>query len=249
MTKTQRAYSLILLDETSSTNEYASNLLKNQVVENFTTVSAFWQSMGKGQKGSSWESEAGKNLTFTIVTHPEFLPVSRHFMLSIIVSLAVTDFLSKETVDFRIKWPNDLYHKKNKIGGILIENSISGAYFRDSLAGIGLNLNQLVFRSDAPNPVSLRMLTAREYNREDCLDKIVKYYINRFEELRHEKFHQLQETYYSRLLGYEEFLLYEAKGKKFEARITEVKETGELGLTTREGVKSFFDFKEVRLLL
>jgi biotin-(acetyl-CoA carboxylase) ligase len=148
-------FPLVALDETASTNQYLSQLcnqLQESVAE-LTTVTAEFQTAGKGQRGNTWEAEEGKNLLFSFVLYPSFLEARRQFILSQIVSLAIKEELSRWSDEITIKWPNDIYWKDKKICGILIENDLSGHHIRRSIAGIGININQEVFNSDAPNPV------------------------------------------------------------------------------------------------
>jgi BirA family transcriptional regulator, biotin operon repressor / biotin---[acetyl-CoA-carboxylase] ligase len=248
MTTPKFPYRIINLPETGSTNEYAAALLKQEAVEEFTVIRALAQTAGKGQKGSSWESEAGKNLTFTLVTRPVFVPLEKHFYLSIAASLAVTDALQKFLPQILVKWPNDFFAEGGKLGGLLIENSLVQNRFRESLIGIGVNINQEVFRSDAPNPVSLHTLTGKDHSPDECLQGILACYLKRYEQLRAGYFSFLLEDYYSRLLGYNFWMNYETPGKKFRARIQGVRDTGELMLEHKSGVVEDFSFKEVTLL-
>ena len=153
-------FPLVALDETASTNQYLSQLcnqLQESVAE-LTTVTAEFQTAGKGQRGNTWEAEEGKNLLFSFVLYPSFLEARRQFILSQIVSLAIKEELSRWSDEITIKWPNDIYWKDKKICGILIENDLSGHHIRRSIAGIGININQEVFNSDAPNPFSLKQI-------------------------------------------------------------------------------------------
>ena len=147
---------LIVLPETGSTNNYLSQLCNEQeaAVKEFTTVIAERQTAGKGQRGNSWESEDYRNLTFSFVLYPTFVEVRRQFLLSQFISLSIKEELDEWTEDISIKWPNDIYWHEKKICGILIENDLAGHHIGRCIAGIGVNINQEVFRSDAPNPVS-----------------------------------------------------------------------------------------------
>ena len=148
------------LQETTSTNDYLKQRCKEDKAKEFYTVIAECQTNGKGQRGNCWESEEGKNLTFSTVIYPTALEAKKHFIISAIASYAVYDALAQYTSGFSIKWPNDLYWHDKKIGGILIENDMEGKYITQSIIGIGINVNQLNFLSDAPNPVSLAQITA-----------------------------------------------------------------------------------------
>ena len=160
---------LIILPETDSTNNYLTQLCNEQqsAVREFTTVIAERQTAGKGQRGNSWESEDCRNITFSFVLYPTFIEARRQFILSQIVSLS-------------IKWPNDIYWNEKKICGILIENDLSGHHIGRSISGIGVNINQDVFRSNAPNPISLKQITGKDHDRylilANIMERVKEYY-------------------------------------------------------------------------
>lgn len=148
----------IALEEVSSTNtwlaQHADELL------HLTMVTAERQTAGRGQRGNSWESEPGANLTFSLLIRPEGVPARSQFSISEATALAVTDLLAIYGVKATVKWPNDIYVGDRKICGILIEHAVMGTSIMHSIIGAGLNVNQTRFVSDAPNPVSLLQLTA-----------------------------------------------------------------------------------------
>jgi BirA family transcriptional regulator, biotin operon repressor / biotin---[acetyl-CoA-carboxylase] ligase len=248
MTKQPSAPRIITLPETGSTNRYAAELLKLEAVEEFTTIRAVDQTAGKGQKGSWWESEKEKNLTFTIIVKPTFLPFDRHFFLSVITSLSITDFVQTSIPGVSIKWPNDIYWDNKKIGGILIENTLGPTEFKESLLGIGLNINQEVFISDAPNPSSLKQITGNHYPLEESLHNILMHFQYRYRQLQEEAYAILLREYYSRMLGYGTIRSFESNGKRFLASIKGVKESGELILERMDGAELVFNFKELEFL-
>lgn len=158
---------IVWIDECDSTNSRAAAA----VAENGLCVATHRQTAGRGQRGNSWEAEPGKNLTFSTVTVPDTpFAANRQFELSMAVALAVADTVNELLAEAglnqraKVKWPNDIYVDDRKIAGILIENSLSGKYLQRSIAGIGLNVNQSIFRSDAPNPTSITLLTGRTYD-------------------------------------------------------------------------------------
>lgn len=150
----------LLLEETDSTNSYVA--LHADELADDTMVMTGCQTAGRGQRGNSWESEPGKNLTFTLLHRPKDMAPRDQFAISEATALAVADFLVDSGVEALVKWPNDVYVGDRKIAGILIEHSVTSAGISHSRIGVGLNLNQREFRSDAPNPVSLVQLTGRE---------------------------------------------------------------------------------------
>ena len=230
-------FPLVALDETASTNQYLSQLcnqLQESVAE-LTTVTAEFQTAGKGQRGNTWEAEEGKNLLFSFVLYPSFLEARRQFILSQIVSLAIKEELSRWSDEITIKWPNDIYWKDKKICGILIENDLSGHHIRRSIAGIGININQEVFNSDAPNPVSLKQITGKEHDRYEILAHIYSDEIS---------------TRYARSLFRRRGLHpYEDANGKFLARLLRVEQDGRFVLEDEGGSEREYLFKEVQYIL
>lgn len=162
----------IWLDEVPSTNSWLKERCGDLSMP--VAVACRRQSAGRGQRGNSWESEPGKNITLSLLfAPPETLKVSEQFRISEAVALAVVDFLAGRGVAANVKWPNDIYVGERKICGILIENSLLGSRLISSVAGIGLNLNQREFLSDAPNPVSLLQLTGTEANVEESVEELL----------------------------------------------------------------------------
>lgn len=139
-----------------------------------TVLAAVEQTAGRGQRGNSWEAEPGKNLTFSMLLRPANIPAHRQFEMSMIVSLAITDVLAENLpkTDVRIKWPNDIYAGDRKICGILIENSVVGDTVDRAVVGVGINVNQTEFLSDAPNPVSMANILGTPVELQPLLDKV-----------------------------------------------------------------------------
>jgi BirA family biotin operon repressor/biotin-[acetyl-CoA-carboxylase] ligase len=240
---------LIFLSEVDSTNNYANQLVLSKAAVEGTVVLAQHQKKGKGQQGNSWESEAGKNLLASIILYPDFLPASRQFYLSKITSLALVDFLKTETSGLSVKWPNDIYIKNKKVAGILIENAIKGQNLSSSILGIGLNLNQEKFISDAPNPVSLKQITGRDYKITVVAGTICELINNWYKKLEHGSFKEIDSAYLNQLFRVNEWALFAKQGKQFEARISGIGEFGQLILEERTGNISEYMFKEVEFVI
>ena len=190
---------IIRLVETDSTNNYLREQSAKARLPEGSLVIADFQTAGKGQVGNSWESEAGKNLMFSILLYPDFLPANRQFLISQIASLSVKETLEKYTDSVTVKWPNDIYWKDRKICGMLIENDLSGQHLYCSVVGIGLNINQEIFRSDAPNPVSLTQITGKTYDREDVLVCFLRIFFNYYFLLLQEKEEEIRAAYMAAL--------------------------------------------------
>ena len=150
---------VVILDECGSTNVEAASAR----YRHGDSVIAVRQTAGRGQRGHNWSSAPGENLTFSMVLKPEFLPVARQFLLSEAVALGVVDTLAFYGIDARIKWTNDIYVGDRKICGMLIENQLNGERLARSVAGIGLNINQLEFPEWVPNPCSMGSVTGCRY--------------------------------------------------------------------------------------
>ncbi|WP_294618760.1 biotin--[acetyl-CoA-carboxylase] ligase [uncultured Bacteroides sp.] len=248
-------YPLIALDETDSTNQYISRLCydRQAPLTELTTVTAEFQSAGKGQRGNSWEAEKGKNLLFSFVLYPTFLEARRQFILSQIVSLSIKEELDKWSDEITIKWPNDIYWRDRKICGILIENDLTGHFIGRSISGIGININQNIFRSDAPNPVSLTQITHREHNRYEILASILKriqiYYNGLQTEERDSYSAEIAARYARSLFRRRGFHPYEDADGRFSARLLRVEQDGRFVLEDENGKEREYLFKEVQYIV
>lgn len=241
--------SIIHIEETASTNSYLKELLLTQNIAEGTIVFAHHQTAGRGQRGNSWEAEEGKNLTFSMVLYPTFVIVKEQFILSQLVSLGIKAVLDKYTSHITIKWPNDIYWRDQKICGILIENTLGGGVLSSCVIGIGINVNQTEFLSDAPNPVSLKMITGKDCLLEELLvvirDRILGYY--RMLRGGDEEF--IVKAYKSSLFRKEGYYRYSDREKEFDAKIVDVRPSGHLVLETLEGEIRTFAFREVKYVL
>lgn len=160
--------SILRLEEVDSTNTYVAKNVAE--LESATIVTTDNQTAGRGQRGNSWESEPGMNLTFTMLMRPEKFAAIRQFSLSEAVAVAIVDVIGEELEIFtEIKWPNDIYWRDNKLAGILIEHAVMGSEIMHTIIGVGLNVNQTKFLSDAPNPISLRQILINRGEKGDTI--------------------------------------------------------------------------------
>ena len=202
---------------------------------------ALTQTAGRGQRGNTWESEPHKNITMSVMLRPTDLPAIRQFEISQAVALAVVDLLERLMIkDVKVKWPNDVYVGDKKICGILIENSLNGAMISRSIVGIGLNVNQTKFLSDAPNPVSIKQLTGeKEYDIIELANELIDNVLKRLGKDNKAEYRQ-------RLWrGKGEWAWQKADGLQFNAEIVEVLSDGRLVLSNQPNP---FAFKEVKPL-
>lgn len=240
---------LIHISETNSTNNYLQTFCAREKAEELTTVVADFQTSGRGQRGNSWESEPFKNLLFSFVLFPEFLEARRQFLISQIVSLAIKEELDTYADDISIKWPNDIYWKEKKICGILIENDLMGRNISQSVAGIGININQEAFHSPAPNPVSLYQITGKQYDIFEVLKNIMLRVQSYYSQLQKGDTSSIVTHYEKSLFRKEGMHRYKDANGEFLARIVCVEPEGRLILEDERQIKTGYMFKEVEYLL
>ncbi len=228
----------------ASTNDKANELISRNELSKPSIVICSEQKNGRGQQGNYWESAPYKNLTFSLVLFPDTLEPSLQFYISKVVALALTDYLAGECDDVSIKWPNDIYVRQKKIAGTLIENTIKGNQISHSIVGIGLNLNQSEFLSNAPNPVSLRQITNKIYDIDTVLFAILKNLENRLTQLNSDR-KSIDNQYLAQLFGFGQIRKFNSRSKDFYGRIVGVEENGLLCLEDDSGQKKHFAFKEV----
>ena len=239
---------ILQLEETTSTNEYTSDLIKDESLSEGTVIWAHYQTHGKGHGANTWQSSNGKNLTFSIVLKPEFLDPADQFYISKVAALSVKDFLQLYLNNVTIKWPNDIYSNRAKIAGILIENSFIGQKFHYSITGIGININQTLFPEDLPNPISLSKLTGQMYQLDECLNLFCGIMDRHYKTLMEKNYTLIDYNYINQLYQLEEVKEYKTPAGIIKAKITEVMKTGEIVLKTLEGQESSYGFKEIEYL-
>lgn len=239
---------IIKLQETRSTNTYLDSIDTECPQQEGCVVTTHTQSAGRGQRGNSWEAEPGKNLTFSYLLRPEGVAPQEQFILSQAVSLAVVDVLSRYAHGFCVKWPNDIYYHDSKIAGILIEHNLSGMSISRTIVGIGLNINQQQFISDAPNPISLQQITGREYDLDAMLAEVLEATTVRYAQCVGDR-KQLQLDYAAALYRKDGFYPYRDAQGEFMATIREVQPDGYLVLCDTEGRVRQYAFKEVAFII
>lgn len=167
----------IHLDEVDSTNTFLSAYVRADASCRCVVADADYQTGGRGQRGNHWESQRGANLLFTVALYDVPVAPTEQFLLSQLVSLVtlrvLRSVLPADADRFRIKWPNDIYFDDRKVGGILIEHQLSPSHILRTIVGVGLNVNQRQFVSDAPNPVSLCQIAHHDFARRPLLEQWV----------------------------------------------------------------------------
>lgn len=241
----------IFLPETESTNSYAIDLLKKVNTTEGTIVFTDHQTAGRGQRGNTWIAESSMNITLSVILKPTFLSVKNSFYLSKITALALHDVLTEmiggSQFDIKIKWPNDIMVNKEKIAGILIENSFKEDIILWSVIGIGLNVNQTNF-NDLPSVTSLKLITGEVTETGKVMNSILKYLEKWYLKLRSEKFDEIDLQYLEKLFGLNVYSDFETEKGPLKARLKGVNELGQLILEDSGGSVYTFNVKEVKML-
>lgn len=259
----------MFIQETHST----SSLLREQYADNLPhlyTIRTDFQTAGRGQAGNSWESERGKNLLFsTLLRYPQ-VEATEQWRLSMLVAVAIKETLDKAlkisgndkiSEKIKIKWPNDIYYENKKIVGILIENTLSGRNIAYSIAGIGINVNQTEWTSNAPNPLSLKQITNKDYNTE----KILTYFIDAIQKWEQETTEAIREEYIKHLYrrtGWHTYVEREVSltptnivqeseniEASFQGEWVDITRQGEWVVRLTNGEEKKYHFKQVRFVL
>ena len=231
-----------------STNRQARLLLERGEIEEPAWIQADEQYQGKGLGNNNWISEAGKNITGSVVVFPSYVSAENQFDLSVATSLAVCDLLELYLEQVKIKWPNDIFSEGKKIAGLLIEHTIQGSAIKNSILGIGLNVNQLKFPDELPNPTSLRRELSIAIEVEEISDLLLNFVIQRLGMIEEGNSDKLRDEYLRKLYRYREFAPYKSKGRWFRSRITGVNSFGHLLMETEKGERLEFGFKEVEFI-
>lgn len=236
---------IIRLKEIDSTNRFLRELKDEQEDEMVVAVADF-QTAGKGQGSHTWESEAGKNLLFSIKVNPRWVPVRQQFLLSMAGAIAIKEALETYVDGIMLKWPNDVYWNDKKISGTLIETSIDSKGIKTCIFGIGINVNQEAFHSDAPNPVSLRQILGHEVDKDELLQKVIEGFRRYYELLRRADYMDVSGIYHLSLYRRKGFHRYEDADGDFEGAFVEVEDDGHLILHDKQGVIRSYSFGEVK---
>ncbi|MBO4371055.1 MAG: biotin--[acetyl-CoA-carboxylase] ligase [Paludibacteraceae bacterium] len=237
----------IHLKETDSTNSWLQSYARQNDPNEGLLVFTDFQTSGRGQMGNHWESAPGANLLFTLLLKPANLPANAQFVLSQAVALGVVDYLSTFGADFSIKWPNDIYWNNKKIAGILIENDLDGNHVGRSYIGIGLNINQLEFVSDAPNPVSLAQIIGRQLPLGDCLDGVYQAILDRYARLSQAD--RIRCDYKDKLYRFGQPARYRDANGLFTGTIEGVADSGHLLVRHPDGTLHHYFFKEIEFVI
>ncbi len=229
-----------------STNETAASLLVGNKHINGSVIYTDYQSKGKGQRGNSWESESGKNITLSVILNTAFLDIKNHYYLTIITSLAIHEFLRDYLKhSLYIKWPNDIVCQNSKIAGILIENYIRSSSIEWCIVGIGLNINQTEFETEGA--VSLANICNQKFDRQELMELMLRKIEHYYDRLKREELFGLKKEYLQHLYWKDEVHVFQSEGTYFNGRILGISEQGKLHMELEDGER-YFDLKEVKFI-
>ena len=239
----------IHLEQIDSTNAYLQRQQSEHDIRNWV-VSADEQTAGKGMGSNGWESEVGKNLTFSLALDMGFLPAERQFLLSETVPLGIIEVLDTllPSEKLSIKWPNDIYFENRKLAGILINSTVKANMMDVSIIGIGLNVNQMKFQDWPTHPISLKMVTGKEYDLKPLLEQIAERILIKVQQLKSSPT-SIEKDYLKRLFRYRTWADYEIEGKILRLFMTGIDSFGRLQLLDTENKPYCFDIKEIRFII
>lgn len=262
----------MFIRQTNSTNDLLRSLItdyqQGKVVSDevstclqqpLPVVHAGFQTAGRGQAGNTWESEEGKNLLFSVLLKQPKVPIQEGFRVAMWAALAIVKTL--HDIPLTIKWPNDIYYEDKKLCGMLIENSITSAGWNYSIIGVGLNVNQTQWLSNAPNPVSIATITHQQKDLSSLLDNIIAQMVEDLSLL--EDYENLKRQYFDFLYrkdGYHYYVEREVSVQPtdnqwddlhgaFEAKIVDITPQGELILQLKDKQLRTYHFKQIRYVI
>ena len=240
------------LEQTDSTNDWLR--INGEMTADclMRVVTAEFQTDGRGQQGNHWESEKSANLLFSIKIAPKSVDAGGQFILSQAIALAITDSLAPLLLEngtaLSVKWPNDIYWKEKKLGGILIENRLQGRSLAESIIGAGLNVNQKSFTDYAPNPVSVKNITGADTDRRKLLESILTKFADYLVKIGKGDISEIRRHYMESLFRRDGFYRYRDADGEFQARIGSVGPDGIITLVDEYGNSRMYEFKQVRCL-
>ena len=250
----------IELQSIDSTNKYAMALIHGDILpdgqgepQHGMAIFSHEQTAGKGQRGKNWVSEKGSNIALSILLNPYPLSVPDQFKLSVCIAVSVWDLFSKYAGDeTKIKWPNDLYWRDRKAGGILIENVIQSSQsavgsWQWAVVGIGININQSVFDPALPNPVSLKQITGKNFELIDLAAQLCSIIETNHQLLIAGNFETIFNKYLTHLYKKNEKVKLKKGSRVFETTIKSVSGTGQL--ITQHSTEERFEFGEVEWII
>jgi BirA family biotin operon repressor/biotin-[acetyl-CoA-carboxylase] ligase len=244
-----RKYEIIRLSEIGSTNLHASALLSGNMIKTPTIILTDYQYQGKGQGGNTWESEAGKNVLISLIQFPKNIKAFEQFYISKITAIAIKETIKEHSMQAVIKWPNDVLVGNEKIAGILIENTLEAYRIRDSIIGIGINVNQVEFHPYPMKATSMKNISSGETSLQLVIEKFIERFDFWYEIMEYRDFNQIDKEYLAHLYGFQKLMTFRKEGNIFEGMIIDVEKDGKLVLLMNENKKQRFGYKELEFMM
>ena len=239
-----------LYDSLGSTNTKAQELAAREAIPEGSVIMANFQEQGKGQRGSTWQSQFGENILMSTVLYPVFLAATKLFCLSKAIALAVYDLAEEVGVNnVSIKWPNDIYAGNKKLAGILIENTFRSTEIAMAVAGTGINVNQVQFSNEVNNVTSLSLERGKKFDIELAAELLHKHISYWYEQLKQGNLELIDSTYHQRLYRLNTKAPFRENGTEFIGIIKGVNQAGKLLIENKTGQMLEFDLKEVEFVL
>ncbi|MBT8280344.1 MAG: biotin--[acetyl-CoA-carboxylase] ligase [Muriicola sp.] len=236
---------IIKVNATDSTNLHLKRLMSATALKDFTVLVADSQLNGIGQAGTVWNSEPGKNLTFSVLKHFEKLKADQGFTISMALSLTLIEvFRELEIPQLAIKWPNDIMSGNKKICGILIENTLKGSKLKQAILGIGINVNQENF-SGLPNAASLKQISGKTFQLDVLLNRLLKL-MNTSLDMDNQNAEELSSAYEDLLYMRDQIAIYEINEEQVEGMIRGISQAGKLLVETKNGKEIECGLKEIK---
>ena len=241
---------IIKLNAIDSTNSYLKEMAVKKALDNYTVAVAKDQTAGRGQMGTTWISEKGKNLTFSMLFKSTSFNVDHHFYLCMAASLAVLAVLKRHLNNaLHIKWPNDILADGHKVAGMLIENILAGDQVKQTIIGVGLNVNQEIFPADIGKVSSLKLCAGIDFHHDALLIELIQSLTHQLQRINTQQFDLLRTGYYEHLYLFGcPAVFKDAQHKEFTGKISAVDQAGRLVIELRDGGLRSFQLKEVALV-
>jgi BirA family biotin operon repressor/biotin-[acetyl-CoA-carboxylase] ligase len=242
---------IIRKETLDSTNEYAAQLIQDSMAGSTFCVVADRQTSGKGRGSNQWNSEAGKNLTFSIVCFPKYLKAENQFYLNKAIALSVHEFVAAllPEKDVAIKWPNDIYTGNKKVAGTLIQVAVQGATLKNAIIGTGININQETFPENLPNATSVFLEKSAKTELVPALNQYIDVFEKYYGWLEEKRFEDIDNHYIKKLYRFGKHSMFEFDKKTIRAVICGVDEYGWLQLLTDEGVVLSGEMDKVKMII
>lgn len=238
---------IITVTKTASSNSFLKELHREHHFKNPVCVTVYEQTQGRGQKGALWQAKPYENLTFSILIPDINCPPEEHFKLNMAVALIIYDVLNSfSLLNLSLKWPNDIMADGKKIAGILIENTLSRALIKDTVIGIGLNVNQIEFHK-LPKASSLKIITGKDYELLEVLQAFTEAFSMLKTALHSTSFDTYKERYEALLFRKNRVTVFQSlNAEQFNGIIQGINTHGQLLIETENDIKTF-SLKEVSM--